>query len=103
MVTTEKVAAKKAATKKQPTKCKCRVDGCDKLTMGTFAPGHDAKLIRKLSDQVVAGKSDAAAAVKALRDRGGSDTLVEKLTKVIESKQAKKKVSLQGKGPKSPA
>ena len=103
MTTTEKVAAKKAVAKKQPTKCHCRVDGCDKLTMGTFAPGHDAKLIRKLSDQVAAGKTEEVTAVKTLRDRGGSDTLVDKLTKVIASKRAKNTAPLQGKGPKRPA
>lgn len=71
----------------QLTKCQCH-DDCQAETRSFFAQGHDAAMVSRLRNEVVAGRP-AQDAVKELYKRGGGDALRIKLDTAIANAQAK--------------
>lgn len=62
--------------------CKC-LEGtgkqCPDITTRAFARGHDARMASRLATAVANGQTTEAAAVKLIREAGGSELLAEKM------------------------
>lgn len=63
---------------KDAHQCACS-DGCKGTTRRVFAPGHDARMVGRLSRLVADGKLTSDAAAAEVRKRGGSDLLATKV------------------------
>lgn len=72
--------------------CSCSPD-CRVETMSIFAPGHDARLVSRLTKAVVAGEMTSETALQTATDRGGSEALIAKLRKTIENAATKPTVN----------
>lgn len=93
-----KSAAKKTASatakpkrSREPKPCTCSAE-CTSTTGGTFAPGHDARLVKEQVAAVIDARGTVKAkqlAVKAIRTAGGSDALVAKFEKNLALAQAR--------------
>ncbi|HEU5160328.1 MAG TPA: hypothetical protein VFU43_25240 [Streptosporangiaceae bacterium] len=86
------------ATNTTPTKpvtrdCSCS-NGCPAQTKRLFAPGHDARMVGRLRNEVVAGTLTPADAIaEAVKRSDGSELLVAKVRRSVElatTKQAAK-------------
>lgn len=74
------------------TPCNCS-DNCPQLTGRFFAQGHDARLVTRLRNAVVAGEISTAEAFAEITKRGGTERLQIKLDAAVanaRSKPAKK-------------
>lgn len=61
---------------KEPTDCACQTPECSSKSKGKFAPGHDAKLVKHLTAQVVYGDMSVEDAEAALKERSGNSVLL---------------------------
>lgn len=73
---TEAKPAKEPKAAKEPTDCACKTPECSAKSKGRFAPGHDAKLVKHLTAQVVYGDMAAEDAEVALKERSGNSVLL---------------------------
>lgn len=85
------VAKREPKAKAEPQPCACS-DDCDSTTRGTFAPGHDARLVKFKVAEVIEAKHSARASLAAVKDakaRGASDVLIDKLERALALAKAK--------------
>jgi hypothetical protein len=82
-LTLEVIAAQRVNPKAK--RCQCANSDCRAITKGgSFAPGHDAKMVKRLAEQVLAksgpfAQFSMADARRNLYAAGGSDALMNKL------------------------
>lgn len=69
-------------------RCTCS-DNCPGTTKRYFAQGHDARLVSRLRDEVLANKATLASALKELAFRNGTQRLADKLTNTVTNAQTK--------------
>lgn len=78
--TAEGTTATAPASKTHPCKCLSGTGKqCPDVTTRAFARGHDARMASRLATAVANGNTTEAAAVKVIKDAGGSDLLAEKM------------------------
>lgn len=70
-------------------RCNCSVS-CAASTGRVFAQGHDARMVSRLRDEVLAGELTVGDATSQLRTRGGSDRLEVKLHLAIDNARTRK-------------
>lgn len=66
-----------------PRTCGCS-PSCDRPTRGKFAPGHDAKLVARLVDDLVRRRTTRQQAREEIERAGGSPRLVAKMDKAAD-------------------
>lgn len=87
-LTLEVMVAQRANPKAK--RCQCASPDCRAITKGgSFAPGHDAKMVKRLAEQVLAktgpfAQFSRADARRNLYAAGGSDALMNKLITKID-------------------
>src|SRR5262245_23476059 len=81
-----KATPAKSAKATEPKQCLC---GCGRTTKGSFAPGHDARLVSLLRQEVVDRKLTLAQAIDRLAKAGATPALQAKLTRSVSLHEAK--------------
>ncbi len=80
----------KPATKPATVKpCGCGDEACTSTTARSFAPGHDAKMVGRLTRAVLAGEMTEDEAKQAATNAGGSALLISKLNTAIPRERTK--------------
>lgn len=70
--------------------CGCS-DGCPGLTTRYFSQGHDARMVTRLRDQVLAGRQELADAFAEVIKRGGTERLQIKLDAAVANARKPRK------------